>query len=235
MSHQAKVIRKTQIMDYLTKHKFALAIELVSELNYSLSTIKRDLIELEQDEQLRRTRGGAMLIDKEKIDELYLKKLSNYTEDDTKNKVAGRAAELVVDDMTIFMDSSSTALHLIPFFKKFHGLRIVTNSVLTATLLSEYVSCEVNIIGGVVARKKFMVNSVTALNQLLMYHFDIAFVSCRGYEIKKGATENSEGEAVLKQNLVRCADKIVLMTLPEKMGKIYFYQSLAVEDIDVVL
>lgn len=232
---QAKENRKSQIMNYLTKHKFVLAAELVKELNYSLSTIKRDLVELEQEEQIRRTRGGAMLIDKEKIDAIYLKKLSNHTDNNMKNEIAKKASLLIYDDMTIFLDSSSTTLHLIPYLKKFHGLRIVTNSVLTATLLSEHVACEVNIIGGMVARKKFMVNSATALNQLLMYHFDIAFISCRGYDSEYGATENSEGEAILKQNLVKCADKIVLMTLPEKRGKIYFFQSLSVNLIDVVI
>lgn len=232
---KAKDDRKAQIMTYLEEHKFATLGELVEFLHYSDATVKRDLAEMDNDEQIRRTRGGAMLIDSEKVDVAYLTKVGNYVNDEEKKEIAAKAVEFIEDDMTVFIDSSSTALHLIPHLKKFHGLRVVTNSVLTATLLSEHTTVEVSIIGGMVTNKKFTVNSVTALDQLRMYHFDISFISCRGYDSDKGATENSEGEAIFKRVLTTCTDKIVLMALAEKRGKVYFYQSLKPDEIDVVV
>lgn len=232
---KAKDERKVQIMAYLENHKFATLGELVEVLHYSEATVKRDLVELEAEEQIRRTRGGAMLIDSEKVDAAYLTKVGNYVNDEEKKEIATKAVEFIEDDMTVFIDSSSTALHLIPHLKRFHGLRVVTNSVLTATLLSEHTTVEVTIIGGMVTNKKFTVNSVTALDQLRMYHFDTAFISCRGYDVDKGATENSEGEAIFKRVLTTCTDKIVLMVLAEKQGKVYFYQSLQPDEIDVVV
>ncbi|EAC9666685.1 DeoR/GlpR transcriptional regulator, partial [Listeria monocytogenes] len=152
-----------------------------------------------------------------------------------KRRIAERAVTYIEDDMTIFVDSSSTALHLIPYLKKIHGLRVVTNSVLTAALLSEHTAAEVTIVGGTVTNKKFTVNSVTAVNQLRTYHFDLALLSCRGYDEEKGATENTEGEAVFKQVLKDCTEKIILMVLESKRNKVYFYKSLLPEDIDIVI
>lgn len=232
---KAKDERKQKIMMYLNETKFASLGELVEFLHYSDATVKRDLIELENEEQIRRTRGGAMLIDSEKVDAAYLTKVGNYVNDEEKRRIAERAVTYIEDDMTIFVDSSSTALHLIPYLKKIHGLRVVTNSVLTAALLSEHTAAEVNIVGGTVTNKKFTVNSVTAVNQLRTYHFDLALLSCRGYDEEKGATENTEGEAVFKQVLKDCTEKIILMVLESKRNKVYFYKSLLPEDIDIVI
>ncbi len=52
---------------------------------------------------------------------------------------------------------------------------------------------------------------------------------------KKGATENTEGEAVFKQVLKDCTEKIILMVLESKRNKVYFYKSLLPEDIDIVI
>lgn len=232
---KAKDERKQKIMMYLNETKFASLGELVEFLHYSDATVKRDLIELENEEQIRRTRGGAVLIDSEKVDAAYLTKVGNYVNDEEKRRIAERAVTYIEDDMTIFVDSSSTALHLIPYLKKIHGLRVVTNSVLTAALLSEHTAAEVTIVGGTVTNKKFTVNSVTAVNQLRTYHFDLALLSCRGYDEEKGATENTEGEAVFKQVLKDCTEKIILMVLESKRNKVYFYRSLLPEDIDIVI
>ncbi len=232
---KAKDERKQKIMMYLNETKFASLGELVEFLHYSDATVKRDLIELENEEQIRRTRGGAMLIDSEKVDAAYLTKVWNYVNDEEKRRIAERAVTYIEDDMTIFVDSSSTALHLIPYLKKIHGLRVVTNSVLTAALLSEHTAAEVTIVGGTVTNKKLTVNSVTAVNQLRTYHFDLALLSCRGYDEEKGATENTEGEAVFKQVLKDCTEKIILMVLESKRNKVYFYKSLLPEDIDIVI
>lgn len=227
----AKDDRKKKIMFYLNKNKFASLGELVEFVHYSSATVKRDLIELENEEQIRRTRGGAILIDAEKVDAAYLTKVENYVNDEEKRSIAEKTITYIEDYMTIFIDSSSTALHLIPYLNRFHGLRVVTNSVLTATLLSENTNVEVTVIGGMVTKKKFTVNSVTAINQLNIYQFDLALLSCRGFDEDKGASEISEGEAILKQCLKECTDKIILMVLQSKKNKVYFYKSLLPDNI----
>ena len=51
-----------------------------------------------------------MLIDSEKVDAAYLTKVGNYVNDEEKRRIAERAVTYIEDDMTIFVDSSSTAL-----------------------------------------------------------------------------------------------------------------------------
>lgn len=229
--NKSQSLRKNKILSYLAKDSLVSVQELVDNLDYSISTIKRDLVDLEKDGLIRRTRGGAMLVDITKVDTNYLLKLADHTQEQNKRRVASLAIKKVKNDMTLFLDSSSTVLHLIPYLSKFHGLHIVTNSSLTATLLAEYTTAEVIILGGIVGSKKFTINSAQALLQLRLYQFDAAFISCKGFSMNKGLTESTEGEALLKHELKNIAKDIYVLATPNKRECIYFYKSLDITSI----
>ena len=132
-----KIIEERQqiIINHLKIVQFLRIQDLIELVKYSEATVKRDLIELEKKGLVRRTRGGAMIIDNQKIDLPYLMKIINFNEQDNKHKLAEKAKDLINDDMVIFIDSSTTTLHLIKMLAKFEGLQIITNGVLTASLL----------------------------------------------------------------------------------------------------
>ena len=132
-----KIIEERQqiIINHLKIVQFSRIQDLIELVKYSEATVKRDLIELEKKGLVRRTRGGAMIIDNQKIDLPYLMKIINFNEQDNKHKLAEKAKDLINDDMVIFIDSSTTTLHLIKMLAKFEGLQIITNGVLTASLL----------------------------------------------------------------------------------------------------
>ena len=60
--------RQQTIVNHLKINQFARITELIDLVNYSEATVKRDLVVLEQSGLIRRVRGGAMLVDNQKID-----------------------------------------------------------------------------------------------------------------------------------------------------------------------
>lgn len=58
-------------------------------------------------------------------------------------------------------------------------------------------------------------NGAKAYNDALTYNADIAFVSCRGIDYDKGATETHEGEALIKQAFRRQSSSLVLLVTEE--------------------
>lgn len=68
--------RQLKIVNRLKVEQFMRIIDLVEFVNYSEATVKRDLVELEKEGLVRRTRGGAMIIDNKKIDLPYLMKMN---------------------------------------------------------------------------------------------------------------------------------------------------------------
>ncbi len=84
---------------------------------------------------------------------------------------------------------------------KFEGLKIITNGVITAALLSEFTNAQVSILGGEIVPKRATINGSKAFNDILTYNADIAFVGCRGLDFEHGTTETHEGEALIKKAL----------------------------------
>ncbi|NRG30770.1 DeoR/GlpR family DNA-binding transcription regulator [Niallia circulans] len=227
--------RQDKIVNHLKIENFMKTTDLVELLNYSEATIKRDLIELENQGLIRRTRGGAVIIDRRKIDIPYLMKVDKFNDDKEKERMAKLAKELIQNDMNLFIDSSSTALHLVHQLNKFEGLQVITNGVITASLLSEYTSAKVNILGGSIVPKRFTVNGSKAYHDALTYNVDLAFVSCRGFDFSVGATETTEGEALIKQSFRKGAKEVVLMVTHDKLNQKYLHQSLNCSDIDYMI
>ena len=83
-----KIIEERQqiIINHLKIVQFSRIQDLIELVKYSEATVKRDLIELEKKGLVRRTRGGAMIIDNQKIDLPYLMKIINFNEQDNKHK-----------------------------------------------------------------------------------------------------------------------------------------------------
>lgn len=145
--------RQQEIVNYLKNNQFARVTDLIELVNYSEATIKRDLVFLEKSGLIRRVRGGAMLIDNRKIDVPYLMKITKLEEETEKRKIADTASSLIRDDMVLFLDSSTTSLHLVRNLARFDGLQIITNGIVTAAMLSEYTTAKVSVLGGAIVPK----------------------------------------------------------------------------------
>lgn len=227
--------RQSKLIELLKVNHFLTTNQLSENLSISESTINRDLTELSIKNVIKKVHGGAILIDTNKIDVDYLIKLENNIGEQNKIDLANVAKQYISNNLTLFIDSSSTCLHLIPLLNEFYDLRIVTNGVLTATLLSQYTDHEVNILGGRVNQKKFTINSGPSFEQLFDYHFDCSFISCRGFNENDGLTENSEGEARIKRGLIPISEKIIALVTEEKIETTCFYQSLKIDELTTII
>ena len=227
--------RQQIIVNHLKVNQFATIADLMDLVKYSEATIKRDLILLEKDGLIRRTRGGAMIIDNQKIDVPYLMKVNQLADDHHKQLIANVAETLIEDDMVLFLDSSTTCLHLVKTLSKFEGLQIIRNGILTAAMLSEFTSARVSVLGGSIVPKRATVNGSKAFNDVLTYNADIAFISCRGLDFYYGVTETNEDEALIKKAFRKQANKLVVLTTSEKLERKYPYQGVACHEMDFLI
>lgn len=227
--------RRARLLSHLAAARYASVAELSQVLGYSAATVKRDLQALERTGQLHRTRGGATFSPQDKIDIPYLMKVASFGAEPEKDRVAGLAQQLIRDDMTLVLDSSTTALHLVRYLNKFRGLRIITNGVMTAMVVSEHTDAQVCILGGEISSKHQTIRGSKAYNDMLSYNVDLAITSCRGFGLETGATEVSEGDALIKQAMRRQATELAVLFTSDKLDKAYLNRGLALSDIDVVV
>ena len=113
----------------------------------SQMTLRRDLFQLEEEGKVIRVRGGAMSVrDVQKTSgEPYTKKATIHT--DEKIEIAQKAAALIDENASIFLDAGTTALYLA---KEMPDVvcNVFTNGLAVATELSKKKNVLVNLLGG---------------------------------------------------------------------------------------
>src|SRR5579863_8418455 len=98
--------RQKRITDYLQKTEFASLEELAKQVNASVSTVRRDVTELETGGEIRRTHGGARLLNPPSNEfEFSWRDTMQLAE---KEDIGKACAALIKPGQTIIMDSGTT-------------------------------------------------------------------------------------------------------------------------------
>ena len=101
--------RTSDLLSYLVKKKQATSKELCTHLHCSISTLRRELLELEKRKLIRRTWGGAILNETTNMEYTYLQReASNMRE---KTIISGLARDCIAPGRCNYKVSRSTVLH----------------------------------------------------------------------------------------------------------------------------
>ena len=120
-------LRLSIILAELAKHDRVFVKDLASQLRVSRETIRRDLKQLELDGHLRCTYGGGVKPFAGGGDQPIAQRMRVNARE--KARVAARAAKLVQDDTTIFIDSGTTTLAFARHLLQRDRVRVFTNSL----------------------------------------------------------------------------------------------------------
>jgi DeoR/GlpR family transcriptional regulator of sugar metabolism len=202
--------------------------------NVSQMTLRRDLLQLEEEGKIIRVRSGAMSVKElQKVSgEAYTKKASTHT--DEKIEIAQKAATLIDEGACIFLDGGTTALYLAKELPDIH-CNVFTNGLAVATELAKKKNLNVNLLGGQLMKD----NLTTASSLSALYfkdtNFEIAIISTAAFTPENGFSCSSQAEADLLK-LVREKAKFLYMMLDSsKIGKIKPYTFARLEDVNVLI
>ena len=165
--------------------------ELADRHAVSTITVHRDLAELSADGLIERVHGGARAINGqasgERIETAWDGRVAQSRE--AKAAIAARAARLVNDNATIFLDSSSTCLALARALEADppQMVTLVTNSPAIAFELSAE-SIHVIVTPGEVDQHMRLIGGRWAYEFLSELNIDVAFISAAGITLEQGLT-----------------------------------------------
>lgn len=209
--------RKQQILEVMRRNnKVATVEQLCRELFASGATIRRDLKELEENGLICRTHGGAVLVEGNSTeDPLAFRENQNSIR---KQTIADMALRHVRDGMTIFLDSSTTVSMLAKMLNKFSNLKVITNGIKTAMLLSDYSEIQLMCTGGIMRGNSKSLVGLSAKEFISRYNADLSFMSCRGFSVENGVSEANEDEYYVKRQFIENSKKAILLSDTSKMG-----------------
>jgi len=187
---------------------------IAKEMKVSPLTIRRDLDVLEKMEKISRHYGGASLSKKEGEEGNIFS--SGYTLN--KQAIARYAADLIEDGDTIFINTSSTAIAIIPFIKAKH-VTIITNN---ARALNSEIPNDINLVftGGEMRFPKEAMVGDFAINNIQKVTATKCFLGCNGINAKEGLTTAVMQEASINHlMLTRVMGPRYILADKSKIGR----------------
>lgn len=208
---QAEIVR-------LVKAGGAVSVQdLVNYLDISESTVRRDLVTLDQEGRLKRIHGGAKAIDcpayEADLESLQAKYSFHML---AKRRIAQYAAGLIQQQDFVYIDAGSTTEQMAEFLVH-SAATFVTNSLPMAQRLGRS-GVKVYILPGRVKEKTEAIVGSEMRSMLTRYHFTKGFFGTNGISLTAGCTTPDDEEAACKQAAVHQCRSCYVLADPSKFG-----------------
>ena len=207
--------------------------ELCERFNVSMNTVRRDVAELKRRGEIEKVYGGVVSVDNAP------KTLRSFEErqqiaEASKQSICHRAAALLADGDTIFVDSGTTMVHLADNLSAFSELTIVTNNLALVQRAIPYENLRVIVLPGQLRRKTNSLTGMETVRSLRQFNVKKAFLATTG-TTASGVTNSSPQEYEIKRCALECSQVRVLMLCQEKFGHAGLMTYGQFEDFDYVI
>jgi DeoR family transcriptional regulator, fructose operon transcriptional repressor len=207
--------RHKRIEEHLAKVEFASLDELSELVDASISTVRRDLDVMESKGSLKRTHGGARLINP-KSDEFTFQTRDTHQLDE-KEAIGRACAELILPNQTVIVDAGTTCFHVARYLDA-KNPHIITNSLPVANHFSASNKLEVVVSGGVIYPRLGVLVGPLAVASFAHVRADLAIMSCGG--ITPAGVSNSHGLLIeIQRAMMHAARRVVLCVDHTKFGR----------------
>jgi DeoR family transcriptional regulator, fructose operon transcriptional repressor len=203
------------------------------ELSVAPETIRRDLNELERQGLLRRVHGGAVPIERLGFEGGIKRRAArNHA---AKARIANAAMRFVGNADSIYLDEGSTVQLFADGLKVDRPLTVVTNSMLTASVLAARPHVTVLLLGGRVRSRTLGTLDHWATRMLADLVLDLAVMGANGVSPGRGLTCPGPAVAAVKSAACRAARRRILLADRTKLGADSFVRFAELSDLEAVV
>ena len=195
---------------------------LISRLNASAASVRRDLVKLESKGLVRRTRGGVTLVEPLlyepfRYDSLFRNRDQHRPAE--KRKIGIAAAELVQENDTVGFTAGTTTTQVARNLRNRHNIRIVTNGINIAMELSNCSGLKTFVTGGFVQwAGSFSLVGHAAVTSLKDVYMDRVFVSVCGIDASRGITVIENEEGLTFRTMIEQSKQTIVVADSTKIG-----------------
>jgi DeoR/GlpR family transcriptional regulator of sugar metabolism len=202
----------------------------------SVMTLRRDLIQLENEGIVIRTMGGAVKTNKPNTpsgeESAYPTRESEQKE--AKETIAKKALAFVETGRSIYMDAGSTIMSLATQVPD-ETYSMITSGINIAQMLLNKEKPSVVVLGGFANRNTLSMSGPLTAHILDSLNIDIAFISASGFSIDSNFTVANIYEAELKTKVLTKAKKVIVLMDTSKINKSLPYTFASIRDIDILI
>ncbi len=208
-------VRQKKIEEYLQKAEFASLEELAKHVVTSISTVRRDVTALEAGGNVRRTHGGARLVNSQSNEFVF--SWRNTLQLPEKEAIGHACANLIQPGQSVIIDSGTTVFHAAQHLEA-QILHVITNSLPVANLFASTQRIEVMVSGGVIYPRLGVLVGPLAVDAFSKIHADVAIMSGGGITLD-GITNSHALLIDIQQAMIHAAGKVIFCLDHTKFGR----------------
>jgi DeoR family fructose operon transcriptional repressor len=209
--------RHRRIQELLRERQVVRVSTLSGILGVSEVTIRRDLEGLEQRGLLERTHGGAVHVQRIRVEPAYLEAISAHPEE--KRAIGQAAARLVEPGDAIFLNGGTTTLQVARHLDA-PGAKIITNHVGIALELADR-DVELLLVGGHYRAPSNSVVGPFAAETLRRMYANKAFIGVEGCSLLSGLTTPVAAEAEIAWLMIeQTKGEVIVVADHTKIGTV---------------
>ncbi len=190
--------------------------QIAHALGVSEETIRRLVRSLAQAGKVERVHGGTYLTHPQDAP-IYSSALEKNA--GAKSAIARKAAELIEDKMTVFLNVGSTTTYVAEQLRRHSGLTVVTNSIPAIASLAGNNGSRVFLTGGEVMRAERGSFGRTAEALAQQFSYDALIVGADGVSAQHGFVTGNALEADITRAIAGQADRIIVVADLSKRDK----------------
>lgn len=227
--------RIAKIKELLLDYKRVETSTLISILPVSPATVRRDLERLEQEGFIRRTHGGAVLIERDTV-----APASQESKDLLWDPIGQIAAAMIRPGDTVFLGPGTTCTHIAKHMKTLHDVNVVTNNIGAVLDLMDVSGCRVMVPGGNLVCSTNGTDSACLTGQYALrntsnLYFQKSFFTVRAANMKAGYMVDNDEEAELLRQLMLHSDEIILVIDHTKFDQKSLFRVCGLSEIGSVI
>ena len=191
--------------------------KLAEKLGVTLQTVRRDVHRLDEAGLLTRFHGGARVPSStiENIAHQQRESLNAHG----KTRIARAVAAHIPNDCSLILNIGTTTEAVAKALLHHTGLRVLTNNLNVATILSRNAACEVIVAGGVVRPRDLGIVGEAAVSFIEQFKVDIALIGISGIEDDGSLRDYDYREVRVAQTIISHAREVWLVADSSKFNR----------------
>lgn len=226
-----QAVRILRIQELFSQQEFVSFEDLCRQFSASKSSIRRDLMELERQDVLRRVHGGAISL-RTRDEGMDFNRLSSSAQGE-KERIGALAAKLVEEGQTIILGGGSTVAEVARRLDN-KSVQIVTNSIPVAQIFWESKVVEVTITGGYLYPRLGVQIGPICEKMLQGVSADLLIMGIRGIS-DSGISDTNSFNVESIRSMIRAARKVIIVADHTKFGRDAMIHVAPLSEIDHVV
>lgn len=223
--------RQAYILHQVNLHNKVLSSSLSQEINVSEDTIRRDLQELSEEGKIIKVHGGAL---SHSFSQVHFPSGGVYSQHQ-KKIIAEKAISLITNGMFVLTSGGTTIMEMARVLPPQLKATFISGSIAAILEYMHHPNIEVILIGDRISKSSKITVGAEAITKIKQIRADICFLGINAIDIQHGITDNDWEIVQLKKAMIESSQKVVCLSISEKINTFQPIQIGDLRDIDILI